>query len=289
MVSGKLKSVFLHLRLPFSLFLLPIFLFALSQSPLVNNYKAILVFFILHLFIYPASNAYNSYFDKDEKSIALLKSPPKVNKSLFITAIILEWGGVLLALFVSSEFALAMIIYNSFSKAYSHPKIRLKKYPVLSFLVIFIFQGFFIYYACYNAISSFAYQFNLEVMMAGLICSCLIGASYPLTQIYQHEEDSKRGDITLSILLGIKGSFIFSAIVFVAGFVLLYSYWFMHHQLFNFYVFILFALPMLFYFSWWFYQCIKDEKQASYKNTMRMTLLSASLMLLYFGWLWLFA
>lgn len=209
MISGNLKSILLHLRLPFSLFLLPVFLFALSQSPLVNNYKAILVFLILHLFIYPASNAYNSYFDKDEASIALLKNPPKVNKSLFITSNILEWGGVLLSLLVSLEFAFAMIIYNSFSKAYSHPKIRIKKHPVLSFLVIFIFQGFFIFYACYNGISSYTYQLNMDVIVAGMICSCLIGASYPLTQIYQHEEDNRRGDITLSILLGIKGSFIF--------------------------------------------------------------------------------
>lgn len=285
MVSRNLKSIFSHLRLPFSLFLLPIFLFALAQSPLVNNYKAILVFFILHLFIYPASNAYNSYFDKDEGSIALLKNPPKVNQSLFTTAIILEWIGVMLALLVSLEFALAMVIYNSFSKAYSHPKIRIKKYPILSFLVIFIFQGFFIYYACYNAISSYPYHLTTDMIIAGAICSCLIGASYPLTQIYQHEEDRKRGDITLSILLGVKGSFVFSALVFIAGFVLLYGYWFMHHQLHKFYVFIGFALPLLVYFSWWFYQCIKDEKQASYQNTMRMTLLSASLMLLYFGWL----
>lgn len=285
MVSGNIRSVLLHLRLPFSLFLLPIFLFALSQAPAINNQKAILVFFILHLFIYPASNAYNSYFDKDQGSIALLKTPPQVNKSLFETAVILEWAGVALALLVNIEFAIAMIVYNSFSKAYSHPKIRIKKYPVLSFLVIFIFQGFFIYYACYKGVSSNSGQFSIAIFIAGMICSCLIGASYPLTQIYQHEEDTKRGDKTLSILLGIPGSFVFSAIVFLAGFFLLYYYWETQHQLFKFYVFIAFAIPLILYFLWWFYQCMKDGKNASYENTMRMTLLSASLMLIYFGWL----
>lgn len=285
MVSGNIRSVLLHLRLPFSLFLLPIFLFALSQAPAINNQKAILVFFILHLFIYPASNAYNSYFDKDEGSIALLKTPPQVNKSLIITAVILEWIGVMLALLVNMEFAIAMVVYNSFSKAYSHPKIRIKKYPVLSFLVIFIFQGFFIYYACYKGISSNTGQFSVEILVAGMICSCLIGASYPLTQIYQHQEDTKRGDKTLSILMGIPGSFVFSATVFLAGFSLLYYYWQMQHQLFKFYVFVAFSLPLILYFMWWFYQCIKDGKNASYENTMRMTLLSASLMLVYFGWL----
>ncbi|KEQ30963.1 ubiquinone biosynthesis protein UbiA [Pedobacter antarcticus 4BY] len=285
MVSGNIRSVLLHLRLPFSLFLLPIFLFALSQAPAINNQKAILVFFILHLFIYPASNAYNSYFDKDQGSIALLKTPPQVNKSLFETAVILEWAGVALALLVNIEFAIAMIVYNSFSKAYSHPKIRIKKYPVLSFLVIFIFQGFFIYYACYKGVSSNSGQFSIAIFIAGMICSCLIGASYPLTQIYQHEEDTKRGDKTLSILLGIPGSFVFSAIVFSAGFFLLYYYWGTQHQLFKFYVFIAFAIPLILYFLWWFYQCMKDGKNASYENTMRMTLLSASLMLIYFGWL----
>jgi 1,4-dihydroxy-2-naphthoate octaprenyltransferase len=54
-----------------------------------------------------------------------------------------------------------------------------------------------------------------HLLIAGAICSCLIGASYPLTQVYQHQEDSQRGDRTLSLLLGYKGSFMSSQARFV--------------------------------------------------------------------------
>ena len=279
------KSVFLHLRLPFSLLLLPVYLFALSSATIVNNSHALVVFIILHLLVYPASNAYNSYFDKDEGSIALIKNPPKIHKSLYITAITLEWFAVLLSFLVSWTFALGVIIYNLLSKAYSHPSIRLKKYPVISFLVVFIFQGGFIYLLCFYAFADVFLGFNSDAFLAAIICSCLIGASYPLTQVYQHEEDFKRGDKTLSLLLGIKGSFLFSGIVFFVGLSLMFLYWFRQNQLINFYVFAGLSLPILVYFIWWFKQVLKDKANANFKNAMRMTLISGVMMLVYFFWL----
>ena len=279
------KSVFLHLRLPFSLLLLPVYLFALSSATNINNSHALVVFIILHLLIYPASNAYNSYFDKDEGSIALIKNPPKVDKSLYITAITLEWFAVLLSFLVNWPFALGVISYNLLSKAYSHPSIRLKKYPIVSFLVVFIFQGGFIYLLCFYAFADVFLGFTVDAFLAAIICSCLIGASYPLTQVYQHEEDFKRGDKTLSLLLGIKGSFLFSGIVFFIGLSLMFLYWLRQNQLVNFYVFAGLSLPILVYFIWWFKQVLKDKANASFKNAMRMTLISGVVMLVYFFWL----
>src|SRR6476620_8089984 len=121
MANSIVKYVFLHLRLPFSLLLLPVFLFAIATVPHFNIRNSIVVFIVLHLFTYPASNAYNSFFDKDEGSIALIKNPPKVNYALYITSVSLEWIGVLLAIFVSWQFMVGVIIYNFLSKAYSHP------------------------------------------------------------------------------------------------------------------------------------------------------------------------
>ena len=61
------------LRLPFSFFLFPIYLFALSQVPAIDWLKAALIFFIIHFLIYPASNAYNSYMDRDTGPIGGLE------------------------------------------------------------------------------------------------------------------------------------------------------------------------------------------------------------------------
>jgi 1,4-dihydroxy-2-naphthoate octaprenyltransferase len=280
-----MKSVFLHLRLPFSLLLLPVFLFALFAVSPVNTSQVLLVFIILHLFIYPASNGYNSYFDKDEGSIALIKNPPKVKKSLYQTAIILEWTGVFLSLFVNLSFAACVIIYNLLSKAYSHPSVRLKKYPIISFLVVFIFQGFFVYFTCFVGFGKDVFDFNLQYIFAALICSCLIGASYPLTQIYQFAEDASRGDKTLSMLLGYKGSFIFSTLVFLSGIILMYNYWELQNTTTNFYAFAVCCIPIFIYFSWWFFKVIQNKEHANFSNAMRMTLLSGFIMLCYFSWI----
>lgn len=278
------KSALIHFRFAFSFFLMPIYFFAISQAPAINTSHAILVFIIWHLFIYPASNGYNSYFDKDEGSIALVEKPPKVDISLYYASLLLEIIGVSLSFLINFEFALSALIYGLLSKAYSHPAIRLKKYPIISFLVVFIFQGAFVYWTTLGAVSgqSVLTLLDSNFFIAGLISSCLIGASYPLTQVYQHEEDQKRGDQTLSLLLGIQGTFIISALLFALGTTFLYSYWNNLNALLKFWIFLGFALPVFLVFLNWFIKVQRDRTKANFKNMMLMTTISGLSMLLYF-------
>jgi 1,4-dihydroxy-2-naphthoate octaprenyltransferase len=279
------RSAIAHLRFIFSFFLLPVFLFALSQVRVVNTVDLWFVFFIWHLLAFPASNGYNSYFDKDEDSIALLEKPPAVDISAYYFSIFLEILAFLLALFVNWQFALAVLIYGIMSKLYSHPSTRLKKYPLLSFLVVFIFQGCFIYWTTCAALtnSDILSLWNLHFFIGGAICSCLIGASYPLTQIYQHDEDSRRGDRTLSILLGYKGSFIFSGTLFALGILTSYFYWNQAGQLNHFFLFLGCAAPIFLFFNYWFYSVSQSIAKANFKNAMIMNFLSATCMVIYFG------
>jgi 1,4-dihydroxy-2-naphthoate octaprenyltransferase len=71
------------LRIPFSFFLSPIYFFALAQVPHINWFNAVLIFFIIHFLIYPASNGYNSYMDRDTESIGGLEKPPPPSRQLF--------------------------------------------------------------------------------------------------------------------------------------------------------------------------------------------------------------
>ncbi|WP_407430739.1 UbiA family prenyltransferase [Arcticibacter sp.] len=285
MAELPIRSTLTHLRLPFSLLLLPVYLFALGEAPNPNTFHALVVFIVLHLFVYPASNGFNSFFDKDEGSIGFLKYPPKVSSHLFYTSIVLEWTAVLLSLLVSIEFAVCVIIYNSFSKAYSHPSVRIKKYPLLSFLIVFLFQGLFIYYSCYRALAPEDTPTTATVWIAGLVCSCLVGASYPLTQIYQYDEDARRGDRTLSMMLGIRGSFVFSGILFLLGSALLYYYWFSCQLPEYFSIYLICLTPAIVYFLYWFYTCTKNPAKASFGRATAMTLISGLFMLVYFSWL----
>jgi 1,4-dihydroxy-2-naphthoate octaprenyltransferase len=278
-------STFLHLRFFFSVFLLPVFFFALSQVPEINWNSAILTFIIWHLLVYPASNGYNSFFDKDEGSIALIEKPPPVDKSLYYFSLTLDLIALILTIFVGWALFFAVLIYGTFSKMYSHPSIRLKKYPFISFFIVFLFQGAFVYWSTYASVSGMnsLYGWNLNFTIAGLICSCLIGATYPLTQVYQHEEDSKRGDKTLSLILGIRGSFYFSALLFLLSGILIFAYWYRLDLLTNFWLFLIISGPVFILFVSWFVEVYKNPDDANFKKMSRMTLLSGLLMLIYFG------
>jgi 4-hydroxybenzoate polyprenyltransferase len=278
-------STLLHLRFFFSVFLLPVYFFALSQVPEINWNSAILTFIIWHLLVYPASNGYNSFFDKDEGSIALIEKPPPVDKSLYYFSLTFDLIALILTLYVGWVLFFAVLIYGAFSKMYSHPSIRLKKYPFISFFIVFLFQGAFVYWSTYVSVSGMntMYGWNLNFIIAGLICSCLIGATYPLTQVYQHEEDSKRGDKTLSLILGIRGSFYFSAVLFLLSGVLLFAYWYRLDLMNNFWLFLIISGPVFILFISWFVEVYKNPDNANFKRMSRMTLLSGLLMLIYFG------
>jgi 1,4-dihydroxy-2-naphthoate octaprenyltransferase len=278
-------STLLHLRIFFSVFLLPVFFFALSQVPEINWNSAILTFIIWHLLVYPASNGYNSFFDKDEGSIALIEKPPPVDKSLYYFSLTLDLIALILTIYVGWVLFFAVLIYGTFSKMYSHPSIRLKKYPFISFFIVFLFQGAFVYWSTCASVSGIntLYDWNLNFIIAGLICSCLIGATYPLTQVYQHAEDSKRGDKTLSLVLGIRGSFYFSAGLFLLSGILIFAYWYRLDLLTNFWLFLIISGPVFILFISWFVEVYKNPDDANFKKMSRMTLLSGLLMLIYFG------
>ena len=84
------RSTIQLLRFHFSLFLLPVYLFALSQLDKIDRVDAVIVFFILHVLVYPSSNGYNSYMDRDETPIGGLSKPLRPTKQLFYVSIIMD-------------------------------------------------------------------------------------------------------------------------------------------------------------------------------------------------------
>ena len=271
------RSTLLHLRIPFSFFLLPVYLFAVSISVGYAWSDALLVFFILHFLLYPASNGYNSYFDRDEGSIGGLEHPPPVNRQLYTVSILLDIVAIILGATISVLFALLLLGYGLVSKAYSHPSIRLKRYAVISWLVAGFFQGFFTFIMVYVGVNraSWAAVDGPMVWTAAWLTSLMLWGSYPMTQVYQHEEDVRRGDLTLSYRLGITGTFHFTAAVFLlvtVAFFLFYREWFSGWEGG---LFLLFLLPVLVYFALWYWQVRRDPKQANFRGTMRLNFISA--------------
>lgn len=279
------RSSLKHLRIPFSLFLLPVYFFALALTPNLNGERMLWVFLSLHLFLYPSSNGYNSYFDKDEESIGGIKNPPKVTPDLYWLSLVFFAIALILAFKISFAFSSMLLVYGLVSMAYSHPSIRLKKYPWLSWLIAGLFQGYFTFAMAYAGLSDFGWNIFLKphVLIPGMLTSLMLWGNYPLTQVYQHREDARRGDMTLSRYLGVKGTFGFSALIFAltgAGFV-----WFFldRNQEYFFWVYLGAMAPIILYFLLWFnFVRINPKKYANYSWTMGMNSISALILNAFF-------
>ena len=295
MASNKQEwlDAFKHLRLHFSLLLLPVYLFALSQTPYADIGGAGVSFFILHLLIYPASNAFNSYYDNDLGSVGGLENPPPSNPKMLWLANILDSSALLLAFSISYYLMLLVGAYILASRLYSYRNIRLKQFAIIGFLVIFFFQGFFTFH-----FSTISFQPTFELLnkrinpfvfvdlflYAGLACSFQIGAIYPLTQIYQHESDLADGVTTLSYKLGYRGTFIFAGIMFGIA-TLFYYLYFKETDINSFYLFNVVQIPIIGYFVYWARKVWQDTKYADYKHTMYMNVIAAVILNLFFLYL----
>ena len=256
---------------------MPVYWFALSQVGHKDWGRAILIFFILHVLVYPASNGYNSYMDRDETPVGGLEKPLQPTRQLFWVTVGMDLLAIALGLIIDLFFVAGLAVYILASRAYSYRGIRLKKYPVIGYLTVVICQGALVYLLVFQG-SHYPQEvrLSLEGVWEGmLISSLLLGGFYPLTQIYQHEADRKDGVRTLSLLLGYRGTFIFTAIVYLIAGVVLTHYFFNTLQDKEFYALATSMLPTLVYFTIWAVKVWNDPAQASFRNTMRMNLLAS--------------
>jgi len=278
------RSTWLHLRIPFSFFLLPVFLFALAVEPEFNTWKAGVMFILLHFFLYPASNGFNSYFDQDEDSIGGLEHPPPVHRQLYTVSLWLDLIALLGALLINWQIMVMLLIYGLISKAYSHPSVRLKKYPITGWLAAGIFQGAFTFLAVFMAVHEVTWTewSQQKILFPAMLATALLWGSYPMTQVYQHEEDGRRGDLTISRMLGIRGTFIFTALVFLVANLGFLYYFYSYHSWVWALAFQASLAPVLGYFFYWMRQVWQHEHNADYHRTMRLNLISSSCLNLFF-------
>lgn len=277
MFSKPLYNTIQLLRFPFSLFLLPISLFSFYYIRPQPDLRFWLVIFIWHILVFPSSNGYNSFNDRDEGPIGGLKSPPKPTKSLLFVSNVLDLTAVVLAMMINPAFCVFVLIYIIASRLYSNRRIRLKKYPITGFLIVFILQGAWIFIANFFAFDSSAMISERPVLYSAIAASFFIGTVYPLTQIYQHESDEKDGVKTLSMVLGKRGTFVFSAIMFFLSTVFVYLTFNNDTSMENFILFNLIMMPATVYFLFWAFRSFRENRHVNFKNTMTMLVLSSVL------------
>jgi 1,4-dihydroxy-2-naphthoate polyprenyltransferase len=268
------KSTIQLLRFPFSYFLMPVYWFALTQLPNINWQNAAIIFIILHLLIYPSSNGYNSYMDRDTESIGGLKKPLQPTRQLFYATVVMDILAILLGFIISPLFALGCLVYIAGSRMYSYRGLRVKKYALLGYFCVIMFQGGLICWMVYHGSHP-----DLKMkwpFLAMVTASLLIGGFYPLTQVYQHKQDMEDGVRTISAKLGYKKTFLFCAMIYSVA-MLFAGYLFFSSLMFKeFYIMLAFFLPILFYFFWWASKVWHNEKAANFVNTMQMNFLAST-------------
>ncbi len=267
------RSTIQLLRFHFSFFLMPVYWFALSQVVRPDAGRALLIFFIIHVLIYPSSNGFNSYMDRDDGSVGGLKSPLPPTRQLLYVTLAMDAAAILLGLFISIFFSMAAILYIAASRAYSARSVRLKKYPLAGYFTVVICQGALIFFMVYHGAHP---RLTLRVPTLGMIsASLLIGGFYPLTQVYQHAADAKDGVRTISSMLGIRGTFIFSGILYGIAYAVLGFYLLISLEIKEFLLLTTCMLPVLVYFTVWAVQVWRNPLRADFGHTMRMNAIAS--------------
>src|SRR5207245_5313889 len=147
--------------------------------------------------------AINSVFDKDEGDIGYLIAPPPIPKHLLAFSAALLAGGQVLAFTLPAPFRMAYAICCAMSILYSVPPFRFKAVAGVDWLINMWGFGTFTPFATWAATGR-PLDLGHALILLGF-CPLFAGL-YPLTQLYQMEEDRRRGDRTLALILGMRAS-----------------------------------------------------------------------------------
>jgi 4-hydroxybenzoate polyprenyltransferase len=203
-----MRSAFIHLRLPFQLLLAPIFLWGWLLSGGGWSPGVGVAFVAFHVFLYGGATAYNSYYDRDVGPVGGLAAPPPVNAGLLPFSLTIQAFGWLLSWLVNPP---VFGVYGGFvllSVAYSHPRLRLKARPVGSLIVVGIGQGVLAFLAAWAASrGELGSAWSRDGLVGATAATLVVLGLYPLTQLFQVEEDRLRGDRTIAVVWGPRASF----------------------------------------------------------------------------------
>ncbi len=195
------------------------------------------------VFLNGGTLAFNSAYDRDTGPVAYLANPPQPPSWLAAASLLFMLLGTALTWWtVGAAFTLGMGICVLLSVLYSHPRFRWKARPGLDLLVNMLGYGAgttlagllaarAAYFGADNACAAGGWRFVSWPGLTGTIgeqfgsvlaggpgwivlgFGLLFGSFYPLTQLYQMDEDRQRGDKTLCTALGPRLSLILAVVL----------------------------------------------------------------------------
>jgi lycopene elongase/hydratase (dihydrobisanhydrobacterioruberin-forming) len=197
------------------------YLIALPMDPEVGGRWpiALLGVAVFVVFLNGGTLAINSAFDRDEGDIGYLDAPPPPPPHLFAFGMALMLAGLGISLlWLPLAFTLVYGACLVMSVVYSVPPFRWKAVAGLDLLINALGFGVLTALAGWTLSGVAVPGWALSVLIA---FGPLFAALYPLTQLYQFEEDYRRGDRTLALAMGMRNSLVFAIAMTVVAFLLL--------------------------------------------------------------------
>jgi 4-hydroxybenzoate polyprenyltransferase len=185
---------------------------ALQGAHLAEALRALVIWVV---FLNGGTLAINSVFDRDTGDIGYLNAPPQLPRYLLQFSLALLTGGQLLALTLPAGFQIAYAICFLLSILYSVPPFRFKAVAGVDWVINMWGFGTLTPYAAWAATGR---PLDLGHGLVLLAFCPLFAGLYPLTQLYQFDEDRRRGDRTLALILGMRASLIVAVVCTLLAF-----------------------------------------------------------------------
>jgi 4-hydroxybenzoate polyprenyltransferase len=210
---------FLHLRLHYQFLILSGgYLLGGLMAGNMDTFSYWMQFLNVHILLYGGATAFNSWWDKDEGPIGGLRNPPKMVKWMHPISLLLMFIGLIWALLIGWIYATVYAVSLILFWLYSTPHARWKGKPVLSMIAIGISTGLNSVLLGSLAAGS---GFSAILVTAAVGASMILLSLYPVSQIFQIEEDEKRGDRTFAAVFGLSAVKKFYFLSYFSGLLLI--------------------------------------------------------------------
>src|SRR6056297_864771 len=219
MKPKQLLHFVMHLRLHYQFFILSGgYLLGGYLSDIMISQQFWLQFLNVHVLLFGGATAYNSWWDKDEGAIGGLKDPPKMEKWMHPVSLLFMFSGWVWSVFIGLEYAVVYGVSLLFFWLYSTPHARWKGKPLLSLVAIGVSTGF---NSVLLGLWASGGAFSTAILLSAVGASMILLSLYPVSQIFQIDEDRSRGDETFTACYGLESTKRFFVISYLFGLLLL--------------------------------------------------------------------
>ena len=171
-------------------------------------------FLNVHLLLFGGATAFNSFWDKDEGPIGGLKNPPKLAPWTRSASLIIQFVGLAFAWPLGYVYVAIYVFSLILFWLYSTPVARWKGHPILSLFVIAFSTGTNGFLMGYIAAGQ---PVDVNGILASIGVAFVLTSMYPVSQIFQVEEDLARGDRTFAAIFGKRGLMVFYGLAYPIG------------------------------------------------------------------------